>query len=124
MVLVTQLVHLFNLSLLKSDFPSGWKRATIILLVKGGNTNAMSNYRPVSLLPQPGQLIEKVVHRGLSNYLENNNLLSNNQGRFRKNYSTIKSIVDLNDIIFDDMNNGLITASVFIDLRKAFDTQI
>ena len=63
-----------------------------------------------------------MVHRGLTNYFEINNLLSNNQSGFRKNYSTTKSIVELNDILFENMNSSKITASVFIDLRKAFDT--
>ena len=30
--------------------------------------------------------------------------------------------MDLNDIIFENMNNGLVTSAVFIDLRKTFDT--
>ena len=122
MVLITQLVYLFNLSLIKAEFPNNWKMATIIPLFKGGNKSSVSNYRPVSLLPLPGKLLEKIVHRGITNYLESNKILSNNQSGFRKNYSTTKSIVDLNDIIFENMNNSLITAAVFIDLRKAFDT--
>ena len=122
MVSITQLVFIFNMSLLKSEFPSEWKMATIIPLFKGGNKKSVSNYRPVSLLPIPGKLMEKIVHRGITNYLENNKLLSNNQNGFRKNYSTIKSIADFNDVIFENMNNGYVTAAVFIDLRKAFDT--
>ena len=122
MVMITQLVFIFNMSLLKSEFPSEWKNATIIPIFKGGNKNVVSNYRPVSLLPLPGKILEKIVHRGLTNFIENNNLLSNNQSGFRKNYSTTKSIVDLNDIIFENMNNGKVTTAVFIDLRKAFDT--
>ena len=69
-----------------------------------------------------GKLMEKVVHRGIVNYLENNNLLSDNQSGFRKTYSTTKSIIDFNNIIFENMNNSKVTAAVFIDLRKAFDT--
>ena len=122
MFLITQLVFLFNLSLEKSKFPDDWKTATIIPLYKGGNKNLVNNYRPVSLLPLPGKLLEKIVHRGLTNYIENNNLLSDNQNGFRKNFSTTKSIVDFNDIIFENMNNGQLTVAVFIDLRKAFDT--
>ena len=122
MVLITQLVYLFNLSLLNANFPKEWKKATIIPLFKGGNRTVVSNYRPVSLLPLPGKLLEKIMHRGITNYIENNNLLSDNQSGFRKNYSTVKSIVDFNDNIFENMNNGLVTAAVFIDLRKAFDT--
>ena len=30
--------------------------------------------------------------------------------------------MELNDIIFENMNNGNVTAAVFINLRKAFDT--
>ena len=122
MVTITQLVFIFNLSLSKSEFPNEWKNATIIPLFKGGNKNLISNYRSVSLLPLPGKLIEKIIHRGLTNFIENNKLLSDNQNGFRKNYSTTKSIVELNDIIFENMNNGKVTAAAFIDLRKAFDT--
>ena len=122
MVMITQLVFIFNMSSLKSEFPCDWKNATIIPLFKGGNKNTVSNYRPVSLLPLPGKMLEKIVHRGLTNFIENNDLLSNNQSGFRKNYSTTKSIIDLNDIIFENMNNSNVTAAVFIDLRKAFDT--
>ena len=122
MVLIQQLVYLFNLSFATSNFPSEWKKATIIPLFKGRNINKVSNYRPVSLLPLPGKIIEKIIHRGLTNFIENTGVLSNNQGGFRKGFSTTKSKVDLNDIIFENMNNGLVTSAVFIDLRKAFDT--
>ena len=122
MVYITQPVFIYNLSLKKSVFPNKWKNATIIPLFKAGDKKLVSNYRPVSLLPLPGKMLEKIIHKGITNFIENNNLLSDNQNGFRKNCSTTKSIVDLNDIIFDNMNNGKITAAVFIDLRKAFDT--
>ena len=64
MVLIQQLVYLFNLSFATSNFPSEWKKATIIPLFKGRNINKVSNYRPVSLLPLPGKIIEKIIHRG------------------------------------------------------------
>ena len=122
MVSINQLVFLFNLSLSTSIFPEDWKRATIIPLFKTGNKNIVNNYRPVSLLSLPGKMLEKIVHKRISNHLEENDLLSNKQGGFRKNHSTVQSIVNLTDNIFENMNNGLITAAVFIDLRKAFDT--
>ena len=67
-------------------------------------------------------MLEKIVSKILTNFIENNNLLSDNQSGFRKNYSTTKSIVDLTDIIFENMNNSNVTAATFIDVRKAFDT--
>ena len=87
----------------------------MIPLSKGRNTNLAGNYGAVSLLPLPGKMLEKIIHTGLTNCIENINLLSDNQSGFRKNYSTTKSIVDLNDIIFENMNNNKGTAAVFID---------
>ena len=122
LVLVPQLVYMFNLSLNKGLFPDGWKKATIIPLYKGGVKTEVSNYRPVSLLPLPGKLLEKVVHAQLSSFLEKNKVISEKQGGFRKGFSTSTSIADLTDELFTNINKGLVSLAAFIDLRKAFDT--
>ena len=62
-VIIPQLVFMFNLSFSKGAFPDEWKKATIIPLYKGGDKTDVSNYRPVSLLPLPGKIIEKIVHQ-------------------------------------------------------------
>ena len=78
--------------------------------------------RPVSLLPLPGKMLEKVVHNRISKFWEDNNFLSHNQGGFRKGFSTTSTIADLTDELFDQINRGGTTLAAFIDLRKAFDT--
>ena len=62
-VLAAQLTHLFNSSLLSSIFPNAWKVAKVIPLYKGGGSEEVGNYRPVLLLPLPGKLLERVVHK-------------------------------------------------------------
>ena len=99
-----------------------WKNAIVIPLFKGGNKLDVSNYRPISLLPLPGKLLEKIVHKKLSYYLELNNLLCNEQCGFRKERSTVHSIVNLTDSLLKAMNNSQTCMAVFIDLKKAFDT--
>ena len=121
-VLIPQLVFLFNLSFELGSFPDSWKSATIIPLYKGGDKTEVSNYRPVSLLPLPGKLIEKVAHAKISEFLEQHNVLTENQGGFRKGFSTSKSIAELTDKILEDINKGYTSLAVFVDLRKAFDT--
>ena len=121
-VLVPQLVYLFNLSFATGRFPNKWKEATIIPLFKGGNKNDVGNYRPVSLLPIPGKIIERVVHANLSKFLNRNEVITDKKGGFRKGFSTMSSIADLTDDFFSGINKGLTTLAVFIDLRKAFDT--
>ena len=122
MVLGQQLVHIFNCSLNSGCFPKKWKMAKIIPLFKGGDRESVNKYRPVLLLPLPGKLLEKIVHKRIVEYWEEKKFLSINQGGFRKDHSTVSTIADLTDDIFHNINEGLSTVAAFVDLRKAFDT--
>ena len=70
----------FNLSLSTGIFPTRWKLAKVVPLFKSGDSTDVNNYRPISLLPLPGKLLEKIVHKHMFNYLETYNLLNNVQG--------------------------------------------
>ena len=122
LVLVLQLVYLFNLSLEVKVFPYQWKTATVIPLFKGGNRRDVGNYRPISLLPLPGKILEKIVHNKLALFLDANKLLCEEQCGFRKGRSTLHSIVNLTDSLLSSINNRETCMAVFIDLTKAFDT--
>ena len=81
------------------------------------------SYCPISLLPLPGKILEKVVHNRLMAYLERNNILEKNQGGgFRKQHSTIDIIANFTQEAFSAMNNREISLVNFIDLKKVFDT--
>ena len=80
LVLVPQIVFMFNLSFDTSLFPDKWKEATVIPLYKGGKKTEVGNYRPISLLPIMGKVMEKVVHANLAEFLNNHGILSEKQG--------------------------------------------
>ena len=122
LALVHQLTYLFNLCLSYGVFPDNWKISTVIPLQKDGDRSDGGNLRPISLLPLPGKLLEKIIHTKMMTYLTGNNLLSDQQGGFRSGYSTIKCIADLTDELYMAMNNKEITVAVFIDFKKAFGT--
>ena len=82
----------------------------------------MDNYRPISVLPVASKLLERAVHQQLYQYLTEHQLLSAYQCGFRKNHSTESAAISFTDSIRRGMDQGLLTGSVFIDLRKAFDT--
>ena len=88
-MLSPEITFLMNLSISTSTFPSAWKEALVIPIPKSGNLTQVKNYRPISLLPLPGKVLEKLVHGQLSNYLESEHLLSENQ------HSTIHSVAEL-----------------------------
>ena len=56
-----QIAYLFNKSIDRGVVPNKWKIGTIVPLPKGGDKNDVTNLRPVSLLPLPGKLLEKVM---------------------------------------------------------------
>ena len=122
MVLIPQLVYMFNLSFSTGIFPDAWKKATVIPLFKSGDREMVGNYRPISLLPTPAKIIEKIAHKQMSTFLERNSILSDKQNGFRKGCSTASAVADFTDDIFQATNNGEVTIAVFVDLRKAFDT--
>ena len=122
LALPDQLTHLFNCSLDMGIFPDEWKSAKIVPLFKGGDREAVENYRPISLFPLPGKILEKIVHKRISEFFDTTHFLTPNQGGFRKGFSTTLTIADLTDDIFSGINRGLTTLAAFIDLKKAFDT--
>ena len=122
LALSSQLLHIFEMSLKYCIFPNEWKIANIVPLFKGGIKEDVSNYRPVSLLPIPGKILESIIHDHIVTFFENNNLLCDHQGGFRKRHSTLSSITEFTNDIFHAVNNKNITIATFFDLKKAFDT--
>ena len=115
------LLHIMNVSLALGIFPKAWKDATIVPLEKKTNAPSPSDFRPISLLPLPGKILERMVSDQMTNYLEGNGLLGDGQEGFRKARSTTKAVANLTDDVFQQSGIGNLTAAVFIDFRKAFD---
>ena len=120
-VLTSQLTFIFNSSIESHSYPNSWKNAVVIPIPKKGDLTSVSNFRPISLLPQPGKLLEKLVHNRLNTYIESCNLLSTNQHGFRKNRSTLDAVFQLTNQINCNMDKKIPTLVSFLDFKKAFD---
>ena len=121
-ILADPLACLINRCLANSRFPSAGKCSKVIPVYKSEERSLLDNYRPISILPVLSKVFERVVHQQLYTYLEENNLLSKNQFRFRTSSSTQHAVTKFSDSIRQNMDKGLMTGAIFIDLRKAFDT--
>ena len=73
-------------------------------------------------MPLPGKLLEKILHKRILEFWDTNEFLSKDHGGFRKGHSTVSTIADLTDDLFDQINGSNTTVATFINLRKAFDT--
>ncbi|GBO39452.1 RNA-directed DNA polymerase from mobile element jockey [Araneus ventricosus] len=103
-------------------FPTRWKTATIIPILKPGKdpTDPVS-YRPISLLPSISKIAEHIILSRLNEFLEENNILMPEQFGFRKNLSTTHQLLRVTEYIQEGLNNKLKTGAVFLDIQKAFD---
>ena len=122
LTLLPQLVYMYTQCLRLNVFPDSWKVANVIPLQKTGDPSDVNNLRPISLLPLPGKILERIVHSQISTFLENNELFLNEQGGFRKGKSTIDTVAKFTDDILLGINEKEYTLAAFIDLKKAFDT--
>ena len=116
------LVTLFNMCMDSGIFPDALKTASIIPLYKGGAKNEPTNYRPISLLPLFAKIFEKVIKHRITIFLDDNNLITDNQFGFRKFHSTELAVVDIQNTLLRNLDNNKLTCTIFLDLAKAFDS--
>ena len=113
---------LINLTLESGHVPKLMKIAKVIPIYKNKSPQQYTNYRPISLLPSLSKIMEKVVHKRLYHFMNNQNLFYNSQFGFRPKYSTSHAITQLTADILKAIDDKKYTIGVFLDLSKAFDT--
>ena len=114
-----QLTYLFNQSLALGIFPETWAIATI---PKTGNLLLTTNWRPISIIPLIGKLLEKLCNSALCKHLELHNILCDEQYGFRPKKSTGLAIFKFKKNIISDINNKKIVGALYLDFSKAFDS--
>ena len=121
-VIVPHLNFLVNYCIKLSCFPNELKRAHVVPLYKKVDPEEPNNYRPISLTPCLSKINETFLRDQTCQYLHDNKLLSKNQYGFRKNFSSIDSLLFCTEFIRNktDINN-FVTAA-FLGLSTAFDS--
>ena len=89
---------------------------------KGDSEMVCSDYRPISILPIFGKLLERLMHKRLSDYLSKYKILYDHQSGFQKRKSTENAALDLYGKIIKAIEKFEKTCTIFLDFAKAFDT--
>ena len=98
----------------------GLKNANLLILVLE-NCN-LNNYRPISVISVVAQVFERIVYDKLYNFLNSEEIISNQQSDFQSLHSTVTAILKATDFWAFNSDRGYVNAVVFLDLKKAFDT--
>ena len=120
--IVKPITYICNLSLKSGIFPNKMKVAKVIPIFKAGDIHSVSNYRPVSILPQLSKVIEKLFEVRLRKYIDSHNFFFSGQYGFRTSHSTSLALNEMVDMIVNAIDCNKYSIGVFIDLKKAFDT--
>ena len=120
------ILDLYNEIWRSGDFPEIWKKAILVPIPKKGKAAGDPlSYRPISLLPIMGKVLESLVHPRLERYLLERKLIPDFQTGFRKGHSTSINLRRLFSNTYFESTIGVCkrpTVSVFFDAKKAFDT--
>ena len=121
-VIINPLCKLINHSFPTGIFPDAVKISKVIPIHKGGSTQDVNNYRPISLLSIFSKIIEKLMHMRLYSFLEQQKSMFPSQFGFQKNKSTMHSLIEIVEKIKYCIKEKKYGCGIFIDLKKAFDT--
>ncbi|KAF8768288.1 putative RNA-directed DNA polymerase like protein [Argiope bruennichi] len=119
---LSNLLLLFNRIWTEQKYPSQWREAIVIPILKPGKeaSNPL-NYRPIALTNCLCKTFERMVNARLIHELEKQGCISPLQSGFRRGRSTFDNLVLLETQIrnaFVRMNH---LVSIFFDIEKAYD---
>ena len=122
-ILYGPITHIINCSIKTAKFATKWKIGKLLPLHKGKGLDPKDpkSYRPISLLPIMGKIVERVLQPQILNFMENSGQLNSNHHSYRKNHSTVTAMLQLSDAIFQGCDVKKITTLITLDQSAAFD---
>jgi len=116
------LVKFFNHIFDHGIFPDDWSSSVLQPLHKKGDINVTDNYRGISLLNVCSKLYSFVLNKRLTVFMEENDIVGEEQAGFRAGRCTTDHIFTLLSCIQKQLLRHRKLYVAFIDFRKAFDS--
>lgn len=116
------ILFMMNSFIRSRSVPEELKTAIVRPVFKGGKPTRMENYRPISILPVLGHLLEKHIFRIMSGFLDNYPLLSDSQYGFVPGRGTQLLLDDVADHLHSAFHDNMFSCALFLDVSKAFET--
>ena len=120
--IASPLCRLFKGSLISGCFLQNWTRANITPVFKKGNKHHPRNYQPVSLTCLVVKVLERLIHRQVVRFLNDNKKINVAQYGFRKAHSCQTQLLETIHQRAENLDRGTSTHAVFLDFGKAFES--
>lgn len=116
------LLYMVNTSIRTGKIPSKLKTSVIVPISKVSKPTKMCDFRPINLLSVIDKILEIIVCEQLREYFESNGLLYSGQSGFRNKHSCESALQYVCAVWRKNLSESKITLSVFVDLKRAFET--
>lgn len=83
--------------------------------------NAITSYRPISLLPIMSKLFEKLLLARMKEPIDERRIIPEHQFGFRNKHSTVEKINRVYNTIANALEEKKYCSAVFLDIQQAFD---
>jgi hypothetical protein len=114
---------MYNGCLRRGIFPTKWKRAKLITIIKPGKENSddVSKFRSISLLNIGGKVLEKVLLNRINHHVFSHDLMHTNQYGFTPQKGTIDAAMEVKDFVMEGLAAGEVIVLLSLDFKEAFD---
>jgi len=103
--------------------PLTWVSAIVIPILKPSKPpDKVDSYRPVSLLPVLGKILERILLKRLFKISNEQNALPDFQFGFRQKHATFHQLHRVVDLIASSLEAKKYCSAVFLDVAQAFDS--
>ena len=122
-ILAKSLCDIFNASVeSKHHSQQNFKIAKVTPIFKGGLTDDLSSYPPISVLSRAARIFEKLVYSQQHELLTEDDSLGNRQWGFVSLHSTALTLIHCSNNSFINIDRGGMISTVSLDSKKEFDT--
>ncbi|KAK4822638.1 hypothetical protein QYF61_018590 [Mycteria americana] len=120
-VLTKPLSILYQQSWLTGEVPVDWRLENVTPIYKKGQKEDPGNYRPVSLTPVLGKVVEQITLSAITWHVQDNEVIRPRQHGFMKGRSCLTNLISFYDKLTCLVDEGKAVDVVYPDFSKAFD---
>ena len=115
--IVKYLLEVYNSLFKEGAFPDNWKEFLILLIPTG----TPKKFRPISLAQNLLKIMERMVVKRVTWWVENKNYLPKSQYGFRKGKSCLDNLTILTSSIYKALDRKDFLIAIFLDIKGAFN---
>ena len=115
------LLIIFTHSLSSGVVPPSFNLAAITPVFKSGDRTAPSNYRHISLISAISKVLERIIRKQVSSFIDKKGCLNSTQHGLRCGRSCLSALLSVFDDSMHMLEAGGSVDIVYLDFLKAFD---